>query len=124
MLFQYLDDLIVQLKAKGYECKVLDLLPPGFKQKGQTCKLNALSAGLHLRYQNAPTVNPAPPYPTQFNIRKQHFIGNHHKFKSLRQQAKQLDSAVGEVYDVRDLLELARINGFKGVQGALCSSPC
>ncbi len=115
MLFQNLNELIFQLKGKGYVSKVLDLLPPGFKQKGQTCKLNALSSGLHLRYQTDPTLNPPPPYPTKFNIRQKHFIENHHKFNSLRHQAKQSDSVVGEIYDVRDLIKLARINGFKGV---------
>ncbi|WP_420324233.1 hypothetical protein, partial [Legionella shakespearei] len=115
MLFQNLNELIFQLKSEGYASKVLDLLPPGFKQKGQTCKLYALSSGLHFRYQSDPRLNPLPPYPTKFNIRLGHFIENHDKFTSLRQQAKQSGSVVGEVYDVRDLIQLARSNGFKGV---------
>jgi hypothetical protein len=115
VLFQTLEELNVYLKNLGYDSKLLSLLPPGFKQKGQTCKLNALSAGLHLRYQSDPTTNPIPPYPAKFHIRKQHYIDNHHKFKSLRQQAKQLGSVAGEVYDVRDIIELARLNGFSGV---------
>lgn len=115
MLFQNLNLLIAQLKSEGYASKVLDLLPPGFKQKGQTCKLYALSSGLHFRYQNDPTLNPLPPYPTKFNIRQGHFVENQEKFNSLRHQAKQSASLVGEIYDARDLIQLAKSNGFKGV---------
>ena len=109
MLFHTFSNLVNDLNQKGFKRLVqLRPLPPGFKQKGQICKLVALASGLHHLFHKNPWVYPPPPYPTKFNIRENCSTERAAQFNSLRSQAKTLGSVVGEVYDLNMLIELAK----------------
>ncbi len=89
--------------------QLLDPLPKAIRQHGQTCKIYALSvvmAWLHSKY--ADILPPPPPARKCDQILPESFIG-----RSLRKQAKEdFGSEVGEIYDYRTLLALAKQNGF------------
>lgn len=116
MLYDKLHELLRTLKEQNFLIKLLDPIPPGFKQRGQICKLVALSAGLHWLYQKQTALDndslQLPPYPTKQAIREEHDPKDYSKFKSLREQAKDLHSVVGEIYNIKQLMQLGKINGY------------
>ncbi len=113
MIFDSLEVLRNNLIETGYQVKLLSITPPAFEQYGQYCKLSALSAGLQWSNQISLGNGAPPPYPTKKHMKKAYFSAENMASRSLREQAKKMNfSAVGEIYDIRDLVTLSHLNGY------------
>lgn len=119
-------EAFIQWRMKtGSSWKLLDPLPKPVIQHGQTCKLYALSVAMGWQYTKCKGAIPIPPparkrdisygyNPKIFQQQPQSQQQQQEKsVASLRKQAKEkYGSKVGEVYDHRTLLALAKENGF------------
>lgn len=92
-------------------CHLSDFTPFLHEQKGQTCKLFALSVVLNSMHTFYGMPKPLPAY------KKKTEAG------SLRQLAKKkYDSQVGEVYSAQTLVKLARDNGYNNCSTLTCNT--
>jgi hypothetical protein len=94
------------------QSRLLDPLPISLVQHGQTCKIYSLSTVMNWHFMNGTDKLPPPA-----RKRDRGTLGD-----SLRKQAKNLGSQIGEIYDYRILLELARNNGFFNSEFIDCST--
>lgn len=100
-----IDHFIEQNKLANSSHILLSPLPKPIDQKGHTCKLYALSMVMDWLYIKDGISEEDMPPPARKSDRKT-------KEKSLRKEAKEYGSKVGEIYNHNILLQLAKNHGY------------
>ena len=104
---QFLEEQVAK-NPKGQKLfRMLEPAPLALKQRGQTCKLNALSMVLNWLHQPA---NKIKPWPVLKN--KSSADANERSDYSLRKLAKKYNSQVGEIYSIKTLAAIAHDCGY------------
>jgi hypothetical protein len=91
------------------QVKLIEPLPKALEQHGQTCKLYALSVVMNWRYISTKTAKKMPPPARKRDSKAPGQM-------SLRKEAKQYGSKIGEIYDPEILIEIAKNHGYENSQ--------